>query len=197
MSTAQALDWNWTQNKTALRIVGNIESGWRRAQKTYCYRETASFDFTADYRAKITLSVFPRPSTLSTDDCSPLMVDERREVDALTLVVRSNRVEVTVPIYSEGRKLNSDLPWGLTETSKKHRLFWQLEGLPKTSQLQEGGRSRQRESVLDLLCHNGATRYDAQVLIVFTDLRTGRGRTSYSRGEGFFPGGLPSLGNRN
>jgi hypothetical protein len=169
------IDYAFREDASVLHLVCKVAAGWRKARKTYCYSEECkSIEMTGGVTVRARVSVFPVPATLSEHAANFVFASEWEGGDRSRIwyAVDPSCLRLNTRLYKPEGIVNEQLPWGTTNESHKLCVRWE-------------------DSFFDRPGH-----YRLSVLMVFNPPPNAPGPTVWEKGEGFFPGGLPSLGKR-
>ena len=111
-----ALDVGYVDHGCSIEIRADLEQGWDRGRKTYCFDRTSKLEYQAGIVLRITLQVYPRPVGLGwLQESFPYQLSISGS-DPVSFHLAARRLTFRIPLIREG--LNVDLPWKLTENGK-------------------------------------------------------------------------------
>jgi len=169
------IDYAFRDNARVLQLTCKVAAGWRSANKTYCYSEECrQIEVYQGMVARVRVSVFPVPVTLSNSASEFLIASahEGGDFSTVSYSIDAEWLRVNVRLHKPDGNPNETLPWDLTNESRKLCLKWE-----------------------DMF-YDSRARYRISLMAVFSPPPNAPGPTVWEKGEGFFPGGLPSLGKR-
>lgn len=178
------LDYSFVQNKELLQLAGDLSTGWRRREKTYCFSERAKVESDQGKWLSATVSLFPRPSVISRIHAQPPLPDMwSTERDGMSFTITRDRIVVLVPWRAGVKPLSRDTDWKKTPSGKP-KLHLRLEGIPPKygSDWRPGA-------------EGWINYFELQLLLVIEPLDRAPPVVRHFFGP-FFSGGLPSLGKR-
>jgi hypothetical protein len=169
------IDYAFRQNAYVLQLTCKVEGGWRRATKTYCYHEECKqIELSGGATIRAQVSVFPLPVTLS-QSAAEFKVSASHEGgghDAIFWTLNRSSLTVEIRLIKPEGIPNDHLPWNFTNDKGKPCVKWESFAIDK------------------------AGSYRIALILVFNRPPNAPGPVEWEKGDGFLPGGLPSLGKR-